>query len=181
MRIGGVQLKGLNEAILVLPRSDEDIVIKARAIPDYDDFDKLVPEPKMPVYVTKDGPQNDESNVDYVASCARREQLRIAYIYIKSLEPSQIEWDTVKIDMPSTWMNFRQDFQKAGLSPIEINRIWGTVSDANCLSEDKLVEARARFLAGVGNDQPASSSPTTDQASTPSGEPASDSASVPPA
>ncbi len=179
MRIGGKQLNGLNEAMLVLPRSDGDIVIKARAIPDYEEFDKLVPEPKVPLYITKDGTKEDTENADYVAMCARREQLRIAYIYVKSLEPSNIEWDTVKLDNPATWTNFRDDFKKAGLSPVEINRIWGTVSDANCLSEDKLIEARARFLAGVGKDQPASSSPNTEQASTPSGAPANDSASVP--
>lgn len=179
MRIGGVQLTGLNEAILVLPRSGGDLVIKARAIPDYDEFNKLVPEPTMPVMVTRTGTLNDEMNVDYIAAVSRRETLRIAYIYVKSLEPSNIEWDTVKLEDPSTWTNFRTDFQKAGLSPVEINRIWTTVSDANCLSEDKLVEARERFLAGVGKDQPASSSPITGQASTPSGAPASDSTSSP--
>ena len=179
MRIGGVQLTGLNEAILVLPRSGGDLVIKARAIPDYEEFDKLVPEPKVPVMVTRNGTENDENNVDYLAAIARRETLRIAYIYVKSLEPSNIEWDTVKIETPSTWTNFREDFKKAGLSPVEINRIWGTVSEANCLSEDKLVEARQRFLAGVGKDQPASSSPSTGQANTPSGAPASDSTSNP--
>ena len=181
MRIGGVQLKGLNEVVLPLPRTAGDIIIKARAIPDYDEFEKLCPEPKMPVYVTKDGVKNDEDNVNYVAAMAHRENLRIAYIYIKSLEPSEVEWDTVKLDTPSTWLGFREDFKKAGLSPIEINRIWGAIAEANCLSEDKLVEARARFLAGPGTRQPASSSPTTEQASTPSGEPVSDSASNPPA
>ena len=179
MKIGGVQLTGLNEAILVLPRSGGDLVIKARAIPDYEEFDKLCPEPKMPVMVTKNGVENNGDDINYVAAIAQREQMRIAYIYVKSLEPSNIEWDTVKTDIPSTWMNFREDFKKAGLSPVEINRIWGTVSDANCLSEDKLVEARARFLAGPGKGQPASSSPTTEQASTPSGAPANDSASAP--
>jgi hypothetical protein len=181
MRIGGIEVKGLNEVVLVLPRSAGDIVVKARAVPNYEEFDKLCPEPKMPVILTKDGKKNDENNVDYVASCAHREQLRIAYIYIKSLEPSNIEWDTVKLDTPSTWLNFRKDFGDAGLSPVEINRIWGAISEANCLSEDKLEAARARFLLGAGKDQSESSSPTIEQANTPSGAPASDSASSPPA
>ena len=175
MRIGGMEVKGLNEVVMVLPRSAGDIVIKARAIPSYEEFDKLCPEPKMPVVITREGKKNDELNVDYLAAVARREQLRIAFIYITSLEPSQIEWDTVKLDTPSTWMNFRKDFEEAGLSPVEINRIWGAVSEANCLSEDKLEAARARFLLGAGTEQKQSSSPTTAPVNTQSGEPASDS------
>jgi hypothetical protein len=179
MRIGGMEVKGLNEVMLVLSRTQGDVLITARAIPSYEEFEKLVPDPKMPVIITRDGTKNDDLNVDYLAAVARREQLRIAYIYIKSLEPSQIEWDTVKLDTPSTWMNFRKDFENAGLSPVEINRIWGAVSEANCLSEDKLEAARARFLLGAGTDQKKSSSPTTEPVNTQSGEPANDSASDP--
>ena len=179
MRIGGLEVKGLNEVILVLPRTQGDIVIKTRAIPSYEEFDKLCPEPKMPVVITREGTKNDDMNVDYLKAIARREELRIAYIYVKSLEPSEIEWDTVKLETPSTWPNFRKDFEGAGLSPVEINRIWGAVSEANCLSEDKLEAARARFLLGAGKDQKRSSSPITEPANTQSGEPANDSASNP--
>lgn len=179
MRIGGMEVKGLNEALLVLPRSTGEVVIKARAVPSYEEFDKLCPEPKMPVIVTRDGNKTDDTNVEYLKAVARREELRIAYIYIKSLEPSRVEWDTVKLDTPSTWLNFREDFKNAGFSPVEINRIWGTVSEANCLSEDKLEAARARFLLGAGTDQNKSSSPTIEPVSTQSGVPANDSVSDP--
>lgn len=176
MRIGGMEVKGLNEVVLVLPRSTGDIVIKARAIPNFDEFDKLCPEPVKPVMTTKAGVVADESNPDYQAAVMQRDQLRIAYIYVMSLEPSQIEWDTVKLDEPLSWLNFRQDFQAAGMSPVEINFIWNAIAEANCLSEDKLKEARARFLAGQGQEPQASSGPSTAPTTTPSGEPASASA-----
>lgn len=176
MRIGGVQLKGLNEAILVLTRPDGDIVFKARAIPDYDEFNKLCPEPIAPAVLTREGKKTDETDRDYLAQLAQREVLRIAYIMVKSLEPSEIEWDTVKMEVPQTWVNYKDDFKKAGVSAIELNRIWALVSDANSLSEDKLEAARARFLRGQAQASSQSSSPSGEPGNTPSGELASASA-----
>ena len=176
MRIGGVEAKGLNEVVLVLPRAGGDLVFKARAVPDYDEFEKLCPEPIAPAVLTKDGKKIDESDVEYVASMARREILRIAYLVVKSLEPSNIEWDTVVMERPNTWPNYKEDFKKAGLSIVEFNRVWGLISEANCLSEDKLEAARSRFLLGQAQERLASSSPTTEPGNSPSGEPANASA-----
>lgn len=176
MRIGGVEPKGLNECLLVLPRADGDLVFKAKAIPDYDEFEKLCPEPVAPVVLTKDGKKTDEGDVDYVASMFRRELLRTAYFFIKSLEPSNIEWDTVVMDRPNTWTNAKDDLRKAGLSIVEMNRIWNIVNEANCLSEDKLTAARDRFLRGQAQARLDSSSPSIEPAISPSGEPANASA-----
>ena len=176
MRIGGRELKGLNESFLVLPRPDGDLVFRAPAIPDYDEFNKLCPEPVAPVVLTKEGSKPDEQDTGYLARLAHREVLRIAYLMVKSLEPSQIEWDTVKMDSPSTWPNYKDDFKKNGISAVEMNRIWALVSEANSLSEDKLEAARARFLHGQVQGSRKSSSPSTERGTSPSGEPASASA-----
>ena len=48
MKIGGVEIKGPHEELLILPRPDENIIIRAKAVMDMDVFDKLCPEPKPP-------------------------------------------------------------------------------------------------------------------------------------
>jgi hypothetical protein len=98
---------------------------------------------------------------------------------VKSLEPSEIEWDTVDPDNPKTWTNYAEDLRGAGFSQVEVNRIVGLVWEANCLDEAKLEEARQVFLRGQQPVSDASSGPSTEPESTPSGVPASDSASDP--
>ena len=176
MRIGGVKPNGLNEGILVLPRPDGDIVFKARALPDYDEFEKLCPEPVAPVVLTADGKKTDDKDTEYVACLLRRELLRTAYFFIKSLEPSNIEWDTVVLERPGTWTNAKDDLRKAGFSIVEMNRIWSLVNDVNCLSEDKLSAARDRFQRGQEQARQDSSSPNTEPGNSQSGAPVSASA-----
>jgi len=74
---------------------------------------------------------------------------RIAYIVVHSLRPSEIEWDTVQLDNPSTWGNWETELKNAGLSEIECSRVLGLVLEANCLDEAKLRKARELFLRGT--------------------------------
>jgi hypothetical protein len=91
---------------------------------------------------------------------------------MKSLEPSQIEWDTVKESDPRSWRHWSKDLRNGGLSDTECHRVLNLVLEANCLDEAKLKKAREVFLAGQ-EPKPASSGLPTEPASTPSGAPAS--------
>jgi hypothetical protein len=93
---------------------------------------------------------------------------------IRSLEPSEIEWDTVDPDNPSTWLNWDRDMKSAGLSQVECNRILQLVFQANCLDEAKLQKAREAFLLGQQPVPSEFSGPNTEPESTPSGEPAAE-------
>ena len=93
---------------------------------------------------------------------------------IKSLEPSGIEWVKTNVSDPSTYTEWSDELKMAGLSDVEVNRIIMCVMQANSLDEDKLKAAREVFLLGEEEAQNASSGPSTEQPSTPSGEPASD-------
>jgi hypothetical protein len=172
MRIGGVEVKGPNEELLVLPRQDQDIIIRAKAVLDMETFDKLCPEPKPPGKRTKDGWVPNPEDQGYKTILEVYQNKRLAYLILQSLEPSNIEWDTVVIDNPSTWSNYLIDLKNAGLSTIEVNRIITCVMQANSLDEKKLGEARKVFLRGQAQDQNASSGLTSEPASTPSGAPA---------
>lgn len=169
MKIGGVQIAGPAQEILVLPRGDQSLIIRAEAT-NLDEFDVLCPEPKPPGKLTKDGWIPDVDNENYRQTINNHNEKRIAYLVIKSLEPSEIEWDTVSIDNPKTWINYVQDFKNAGLTTIEINRIVKCVMQANSLDEDKLEQARKVFLLGQAQAQKESSGQITEQPIMPSGE-----------
>jgi hypothetical protein len=179
MRIGGVNPASLPaEEILVLPRGEEQIVFRARGLSDMDEFDKLCPEPDPPVRLTKAGKEPNEEDANWQSAMLAHGRRRVAYMVVKSLQPSNIEWDTVDPDNPKTWTNYTDDLRRAGFSQVEVNRIVGLVWEANCLDEAKLEQARQVFLHGQ-QLRDASSGPSTEPPSTPSGEPASDSVSGP--
>jgi len=174
MRIGGVELTGPNEEILVLPRLSGDIVIRARAVSDMSDFEKLVPEPKAPGKLTKDGwvPQLDDETFKQRMEAYHTQ--RFAYMVIKSLAPSEIEWDKVRLDNPQTWKHWDKELREAGLAETEVNRITVCVMQANSLDERKLKEARELFLRGMAEEVSSSSGHPTEPENMPSGELATD-------
>jgi hypothetical protein len=173
MKIGGQLVEGPNEEILVLPRGETQLIIRARAVLNLDEFDTLCPAPKPPGKLTKEGwvPNNEDES--YRQMVAHQAEKRVAYLVIRSLEPSNIEWDTVKIEDPRTWLNYVKDFRAAGLSTVEINRIVQCVMVANSLDETKLEEARKVFLLGQRPVPVQFSGQITEPLSLPSGEPVS--------
>lgn len=149
MKIAGIDPSSLpNEEILVLTRGEDRIVFRAKGLVDTDEFELLCPLPKAPVKQTKDGvvPHTDDPGYK---SVLQEHNLRwIAYLIVKSLEPSQIEWDTVKMDDPSSWKNWEADLKRAEFSAAEVRLIGQLAIDANCLDEKKLEKARQAFLRG---------------------------------
>lgn len=156
MRLKGKKIESRNVEYIVIPRTNregqsEDIVLKAQAILSFEDFDKMcpMPEPKtavMPGGETKlltEEPAYKESMDKY----GRR---KMQYLTIKSLEATEgLEWETVKINDPTTWDNIETELQASGFSAIEVGRIQQGIAKANALSDEKLEEARERFLASL--------------------------------
>ena len=179
MRIGGKEVSGLNEEILVLPRLDGDIVIRAQAVSDMSGFETLVPEPKAPGKLTKDGwiPISDDET--YLDRVAKYNEQRFAYMAVIALIPSEIEWDSVVLDNPKTWIKWDKELKEAGLSDVEVNRIVVCIMQANSLDEKKLKEARELFLLGKAEEERKSSGLQTEPETTPSGELVNDSESAP--
>ncbi len=149
MKIGGVEVKP-NEEILVLPRLGGDIIIRAHAVRDMDLFHTLCPLPSAPGVRTKDGFKPNVEDKNYLQLLEIYSAQRMAYIVIKSLEPSYIEWETIKLEDPTTWQLWSEELTKAGLSEVECQRVVQCVLQANSLDEGKLKEAREVFLRGQG-------------------------------
>lgn len=177
MKIGGVKIDGPCEEILVLPRvTSDDLVFRARSVPDLDEFETRCPMPVCQKVLGKGGWKENLDDPTYKQALIDRGTLQHSYMVLRSLEPSDIEWDTVDMGNPSTWTNWNDDLTNAGLSVVEVNRVILCVSTANSLNEGMLEEARENFLLGLAKEaSDLCSSQDTEKASTPSGEPQSDS------
>ena len=150
MKINGKKIEGPNEEIIVIPRKDEDIVFRAKAVLNYEEFDKLCPTPIPPMIKKKgtDFPIPDIEDTNYQNKLATYATKRTSWMILKSLEATDgLSWDTIKMSDPDSWENFEKEMKDSGFSDIEINRIVIGVQTANCLNEEKLEEARKRFLA----------------------------------
>ena len=173
MKIAGIDPKSLsNEVLLVLPRGQSEIVIRAKGLSNMDEFDAVCPHPKPPGKFTKDGWIPHTNDPTYQQVLAEYAKKRLGYIVARSLEPSEIEWDTVKRDDPRTWPNWESDLTTGGLSQIESNRVLALVMEANALDEAKLQKAREVFLAGQEPLPEQFSGPLTEPPSSSCGGPA---------
>lgn len=175
MRIAGVDPKTLvNEVVLVLPRGDDNIVFRARGLMDMEPFNAQCPQPKPPGKLTRDGwiPSNDDPTYQEVTEQWAKK--RLGYIVAHSLEPSEIEWDKVKLNDPRTWPDWEDDLREGGFSDMECSRILALVMEANSLDEEKLKKAREVFLRGPGPVPSEFSGLATGPENTPSGKPVED-------
>lgn len=175
LRIGGVVVDGPAEEVLVLPRMHGDIIFRARAVTDMSPFEGMCPMPVVPRKLLKGGFKEDVQNPNYLGELENHNSLRFAYICIKSLEPSEIEWQQVKPEAPKTWLKWDEELRTAGLSQVEINHVVRLVMQANSLDQAKLDKARESFLAGMAVPLAEASSQNTERPNSPSGEPVKDS------
>ena len=173
MKIAGIDPKSLSsEVLLVLPRGDQQIVFRAKGLPDMSGFEALCPYPKPPGKFTKEGWIPNLTDPTYQQVLGEWAKKRLGYMVLKSLAPSEVEWDTVNENNPRTWAGWEEDLKRGGLTQVECNRVLALVLEANALDEAKLQKAREVFLAGQAPMPPEFSGPATEPANTPSGTPA---------
>ena len=166
MKIAGIDPKTLcSEVFLVLPRGEQSIVFRAIGLKDMDEFNAKCPAPKPPgKFMKNEGWVANENDPTYQQVSTEWGKKRLGYIVIHSLVPSNIEWDTVKLDDPRTWASWDKDLINGGLTQVESNRVLALVLEANALDETKLAKAREVFLAGQAPMPPEFSGPLSEQA-----------------
>lgn len=175
MKYKGKKLQRPNREVIAIPRGDgEDIIFIAEAVLDFEKFEKVCPPPKPGIKLVKGGQKvPDFESAQFKSESVLYAQKRYHYIVLESLRTSPgLEWETVDYGDPSTWINWEKELKDSGFSETEINLIIFGVSNANCLNQTKIDEARTRFLAGTEQDLLAQScSLQQERHCTPSGEP----------
>jgi len=149
MKINGKTIQGPNEVITVIPRENGDLIFKSRAILDYAKFDTLCKVPIAPFKKMPDGqtfPDFDDEG--YKKAIRQFSERKVAFMIVDSLSATDgLEFETVKINDPTTWENVETELRTAGLTEVEIQRVIASVWEANGLDNQKIEEAKKRFLA----------------------------------
>jgi len=155
MKYKGKKVEGRNLEIIPITRPGENLIFIAEAVEDFEEFDKLCPEPKPPVKLVKGGQKvSDPNNPEYKKALDEYATNRINYIVLKSLLATKdLEWETVDFSKPETWSNFKKELKEANLTDIEQGRIIRGVMKANALDEAMIEQARQDFLAGLGAEE----------------------------
>lgn len=187
MKFGDRKLDKPNVAYAVIPRPplrekqedgnikeiNQDIVFTAEAVLDFTPFEKLCPEPKPQpgqrpggeVFVNINDPK-------YKAKIMEWAGYKHSWVVIESLKATkELTWDTVDPNIPSTWKNYEQELRDAKFTSREMNEILKAVVQANALDDDRIKEARDRFLSSLSDNKPSGlPSPTDEQSNSKNGE-----------
>jgi hypothetical protein len=148
LKIGGRTIDGPKRKTLVLPRDDGDIVFHFVAVNDDAEFEILCHHPKAPrLWRAGEGNISDTKDANYLKQVEIFTEQRANWYFLKSIETSNIEWTTVKLDDPTTWHLWRDEMKNAGFSVNEVNTIFQAFLDTNVVTDTMLKEARNRFLA----------------------------------
>lgn len=148
MKIAGKAIAAPKNEFCVIPRDDEEIIFKAKAVLDYEEFDQLCPEPKPPIKTYPDGrKEEDYNNSKFITKRDEWAQNRSNWVVIESLRATDgLEWETVSYSDPSTWDNYREELQRT-FTTGEVNLIISTVMAANSMDDARFEEAKQHFLA----------------------------------
>lgn len=150
MKLGGRVISNNNLEVVVIPRTDGDLVFKFRPVLDDTDFDALVPLPKPPLKMDGDVKTFLYNDPDYTKSFQEYFALKQSWMYLKSIEATEdLVWDTVDLGNPKTWTNLEKELVSAGFTVSERNLMFQGFEKANSLSQEHLDKARESFLAGT--------------------------------
>jgi hypothetical protein len=175
MKINGVVIAGPNREEIFIPRGNQVIHVIAEGILDDSDFEKLCPRPEPPELIKAGvGKIKNIEDKNFKISLNTWASRRTAFICINSLRPTNIEWEIVKYDDPSTWTRWQEELGKVFTAP-EIKAIWDIILAANGMNEERLERARQSFLVMMSEEtQKGQSSLLQEPINTPSGVPAND-------
>ena len=151
MKLAGQKVDAPKEQVVVIPRESGNLVFKAAAVLNYDDFEKLCPKPVIPVKIFPGGGQQENvEDPTYKKELDTWAERRVQFMVIRSLAATpDLEWETVKLDQPDTWKDYEKEL-KEGLSDVEVGKIFECVTTACGLNQEQIEEATRNFLASQG-------------------------------
>ena len=175
MKMHGKTVQVPIEEVIVIPRDSGNLVFKARPVIDWDPHASLDPQPEPPVIQRPNQPaQKNVEAPKYKKEFAAWASRRWNWMILDSLSITEgLEFETVQMDKPETWENWRKEMLDAGLVPNEIERIEAKVLEACRLDQTKIDAATAAFLAEKARTQSQESSQDSESLSMLSGELAS--------
>jgi len=149
MKYKGKKLEGRNTDFIVFNKDGIKVQIKAEAVPDFKEFNKLCPLPEPPVKFRPGGKK--EVNIkdpEYLKAIDDYALKKTNYTICKSLMINEdIEWEYIDIQNPETYSKWETEFTESGFTEVETTRILGLCIQVNNLDDGLMDQAKEDFLA----------------------------------
>ena len=154
MLLKGKKLAPPKPEVVVFPQpeGEDDLVFTCEKVLDHDEFDRLAPMPKPPMIRKPGGVEYpDENDKRYKEAVQEHGEMRVAWLLLQSTKNTEgLVWEHVRLDDPETWLSYKAELTQAGFNPYEINQLIAGVIRANNMDEERMKEARERFLEAAG-------------------------------
>jgi hypothetical protein len=146
---------------LTFKRGQNFLAFYAQPVWDMDEFNALCPLPENKNFrFEKGGKVKDPDAPAWRETLSEYSRKRWGYVVLKSLEPSNIEWDGVSLDDPSTWLTVEEELKKH-LAVYEFAKVMELVDEANAIDAAKLEEnAESFFQQSLRAEDTSENSPT---------------------
>lgn len=189
MKIGGQTVQGKHRVVVPIVRETPHYFVLG-PVTDTNEFYEKFPPPAPPVVqnVATGIDEPDYSSEKYQVARLEHMERHLDWLAIRSIKagafgPKGVElpvtWDTVDMEDPTTFKNWRQELQASDHTEAEINRLVDGVMEVNSLSAAMVESARADFLRGREEAERSAASLSTAPDSTESGGLVNDLASAP--
>lgn len=147
MKIQGKKVEAPKPTIVAFAREDGDVVFQVGAVLDFAPFDAICQEPKLTEVVMADGRKEYKDDHFYQANVRKYNKRRLDWMILQSLRSTPgLEWERVNLEDPDTWELYEDELRET-FNQGEINNLISAVINANSANEDKMREAKERFLA----------------------------------
>ena len=147
MKIAGKKVEAPKPTIVAFAREDGDLVFHVGAVLDFTPFEKICQEPKPTEVVMADGHKEFREDHFYQTNVRKYNKRRLDWMVLQSLKVTPgLEWERVNLEDPDTWELYEEELRET-FNQGEINILISAVINANSANEDKMREAKERFLA----------------------------------
>lgn len=152
MKLRGKVIDVPKPLVFAIPRTNEvgepdDLIFTVKAVTDYTRFDQLCPRPK-PRTEMKPGhePVQLTEEPGFLKKMDDWADLRYAYLILTALSATEgLEWNTVNLDHPSTWLNWEEEM-KTCLTDREVAIVLTKIGEVNAPTLERQREALDRFF-----------------------------------
>lgn len=147
MLIDGAKINIPFEKDIIIPRPEKDIVLHVAAVPYEKEFDKICPRPEPPVTRDLQGAvvKRDYDDKKYRKNLEEWSERRFNFLVLKSIK--NVDWESVLMDDPNTWHNWKEECLSQGFTDPEVFRITQEVIGIHNPTKEMMDQMREDFLA----------------------------------
>lgn len=148
MKIGERIIQNDNLEVVVIPRTNGDLIFHFKPVLDDKIFEELVKQPKPPLKMDGEVKTLLYADPDYLVKFTEYYNQKKSWMFLMSIAATKdLTWDTVDMGNPNTWTSYEAELKSAGFTVVERNLLQQGYEKVNCLNQEHLDAARNRFLA----------------------------------